>query len=302
MPRLRSGTLLVRQVIQDYFEDKAPRLAAALAYYALFALAPLMLVIIAVGGLAFGPGEMREAVEGHATSLFGPEGGRFVAEMVERAGSGRSGLLGAALGTIVLLIGATGVFIQLQDALNTVWEVKLRPGLPLAKRLRRRLRAFAIVMAVAFILLVSLALSAAIAWLTRWNDSLPGSDVAWSAADALLSITLLTVVFAFMYKAIPDAEIEWRDVWVGAALTALLFAAGKLALGLYLGRPEVAATFGAASAAVIIVLWVYYCAQLVLLGAEVTQAYARARGRGIRPDADAVPVTEEARAQEGMAG
>lgn len=299
MSRLRSTWALVRQTGKDYMEDKAPRLAAALAYYALFALAPLLLVLIAVAGLVFGEADVREAMATQANGILGPDGGELLASMVERAGEGKSGAIGAALGTAALLFGATGVFVQLQDALNTVWEVKPRPDLSVLERIQRRLTTFALVMAVAFLLLVSLAASAAVASLSTWNDALPGHDLIWAAVDALVSLAVLTVLFGFMFKAVPDAKVGWREVWVGAAVTAVLFAIGKFALGYYLGRPQTTATFGGAGALVVIVLWVYYCAQLTLLGAEFTQAYVHRHG-GIQPDEDAVAVTDEARAQQGM--
>lgn len=299
MGRLRSAWDLIRQTGKDYMEDKAARLAAALAFYALFALAPLLLVVIAVSGLAFGVDDVREAMAGEATSLLGAEGGELVTSMVDRAGEGRAGALGAALGTLALLFGATGVFVQLQDALNTVWEVKPRPDLSVLERIQRRLSTVALVMAVAFLLLVSLAASAVVASLSRWNDSLPGGDVLWAAADVVVSMALLSVLFGLMFKAVPDAKVGWREVWVGALVTAGLFSLGKSALGHYLGRPETTATFGGAGAMVVVVLWVYYCAQLTLLGAEFTQAYAHRHG-GIQPDEDAVAVTEDARAQQGL--
>ena len=297
----RAAWAVVKQAGRDYVEDKAPRLAAALAYYALFALAPLLLICIAVAGLAVGPERAQEAVAGQAEGLLGAEGGAFIAGMVERAADGKAGWLGALVGTIALVFGAGGVFVQLQDALNTVWEVKPRPGMPLMRRIRHRLSAYAIVMAVAFLLLVSLALSAVLAALSRWKDRLPGSDAVWFVVDLAVSLGVLTLLFALMFWRVPDAKVAWRDVWVGAAATALLFVLGKFALGAYLGRPQAMSAFGPASALVVVVAWVYYCAQIVLLGAEFTQAYARREGSGIRPDEDAVAVTDEARAQQGLA-
>lgn len=299
MSRLRSGWTLARQVVKDYFDDKAPRLAAALAYYALFAIAPLLLVVIAVGSLALGPEEVREAVQEQASAMFGAEAGAFVGDLVERAGQGRSGAVGAALGTAILLAAATGLFVQLQDALNTVWDVRLRRDVPLAKKLLRRVRAFVLVMGVAAILLGSLALSAALAWTQRQTGGLPGAGALWTALDFALSFWVLTVVFALMFKVIPDAEVRWSDVWLGGAVTALLFVAGKMAIAFYLGRSDATATFGAASAVIVLILWVYYCAQLVLLGAEVTQAIARRHG-GVQPSEGATRVTTEARLRQGM--
>lgn len=299
MASLRSAWELARQAGKDYMEDKGARLAAALAYYALFAIAPLLLVLIAVAGLVWGAEDVERALTGQASALVGAEGGEFIASMVERTGEGRSGLAGAALGTVILLFGATGVFVQLQDALNTVWEVKPRPDLSVWERIQRRVGTFGIVMAVAFLLLVSLAASAAVASLSRWNDALPGSDLLWGAMDAALSVAVLTLLFGLMFKAVPDAEVGWRGVAVGAFVTALLFSAGKLALGHYLGRPGAMDTFGAAGALIVVIVWVYYCAQLTLLGAEFTQAYARRHG-GIHPDEDAVAVAEESRLQQGL--
>jgi membrane protein len=300
MERLRSVGGLLKQTGKDYLEDKVPRLAAALAYYALFALAPLLLILIAVAGLVFGTDTVRESLSTQAAALLGEESGEFIDGMVESAGSGKGGKAAAAFGSIALIFGAGGVFVQLQDALNTVWEVKPKPGLPVLERVRNRLSAYAFVMAAAFLLLVSLAVSAAIASLSRWNDALAGPDAMWLVVDWLVSIGTLALVFAVLFKALPDAKVKWRDVWIGAAATAVLFAVGKVLLGLYLGRPSAAATFGAASAMVLVVLWVYYCAQLVLLGAEFTQAYAHWRGHAIQPDEDAVAVTDQARAEQGM--
>jgi membrane protein len=299
MGRLRSAGSLVRQVVKDYFDDKAPRLAAALAYYALFAIAPLLLVVIAVGSLALGPDEVREVVQEQASAMFGAEAGAFVGDLVERVGQGRSGVVGAALGTALLLAAATGLFVQLQDALNTVWDVRLRRDVPLAAKLLRRVRAFVLVMGVAVLLLGSLAMSAALAWTQRRAGGLPGTDALWAVLDFALSFWVLTVVFALMFKVIPDAEVRWSDVWLGGAVTALLFVAGKLAIGFYLGQSDATATFGAASAVIVLILWVYYCAQLILLGAEVTQAIARRHG-GVRPSKGATRVTTEARLRQGM--
>ncbi|MEA3137556.1 MAG: rane protein [Thermoplasmata archaeon] len=300
MGRLRSVGSLLKQTGQDYLEDKVPRLAAALAYYALFALAPLLLILIAVAGLVFGADTVRDSISGQAASVLGADSAEFIDSMVANAGSGKGGTTAAVFGTIALIFGAGGVFVQLQDALNTVWEVKPKPGLPIVERIRNRLTTYAFVMAVAFLLLVSLAVSAALSSLSKWNDALNGPDWVWLVVDWVVSLGVLALVFAVMFKALPDAKVKWRDVWVGAFATAALFSVGKVLLGLYLGRPAAAATFGAASALVLVILWVYYCAQLVLLGAEFTQSYAHWRGRAIQPDEDAVPVTQEARAQQGM--
>ena len=296
----RDAWLLVKQALSDYFEDKAPRLAAALAYYALMALAPLLLVCIALAGLVVGADDARAAVSGQASSLLGRQGGDFIDGMMERAGDRRAGTLGAIVAAVALLAGAGGVLVQLQDALNTVWEVKPRPKLPLLRRIRKRLGIYGVVMGIAFMLLVSLAISAALASLSRWNDHLPGHDALWFVVDTAVSLAVFTLLFALLFQHVPDADVAWRDVWVGAGVTSVLFVAGKALLGLYLGRPESTATFGSAGALIVVAVWVYYCSQIVLVGAEFTQAYASREGSGIRPDEDAVAVTAEARAQQGL--
>lgn len=297
----RAAWKLVKQAFTDYFEDKAPRLAAALAYYALMALAPLLLVCIAIAGLVMGLDDAREAVAQQATSLLGAQGGDFIDGMMERASPARAGWLGTTVATIALLAGVGGVLVQLQDALNTVWEVKPKEKLPLLRRIRNRLSVYGIVMALAFMLLVSLALSAALSALSDWNDDLPGHEAVWFAVDTLVSLGVFTLLFALLFQHVPDADIAWKDVWIGAAVTSVLFVVGKFVLSLYLGRPESTATFGSAGALIVVAVWVYYCAQIVLIGAEFTQAYAYREGSGIHPDEDAVPVTKEARAQQGLA-
>ena len=296
----RAAWTLAKQALSDYFEDKAPRLAAALAYYALMALAPLLLVCIAVAGLVVGVEDARAGVAEQAISLLGRQGGDFVEGMMDRASDGKAGKLGAAVAAVALLAGTGGVLVQLQDALNTVWEVKPKPHLPILRRIRNRLSVYGIVVAVAFMLLVSLALSAALSSLSHWNDSLPGHDAVWLVVDALVSLAVLTLLFAMLFQHVPDADIAWKDVWVGAAVTSVLFVVGKSLLGLYLGRPESTATFGSAGALIVVAVWVYYCSQIVLIGAEFTQAYAYREGSGIHPDEDAVAVTQEARAQQGL--
>jgi len=296
----RAAWKLVKQVVSDYFEDKAPRLAAALAYYALMALAPLLLVCIAIAGMAVGMHDARDAVADQAKSLLGQQGGDFIDGMMERASPQRAGWLGTAVATVALLAGVGGVLVQLQDALNTVWEVKPKEHLPFLRRLRKRLSVYSVVMGLAFMLLVSLAISAALTALSHWNDHLPGHDALWFVVDTLVSLAAFTLLFALLFHHVPDADIAWKDVWVGAGVTAVLFVVGKALLGLYLGRPESTATFGSAGALIVVAVWVYYCSQIVLVGAEFTQAYASREGSGIHPDEDAVPVTAEARAQQGL--
>lgn len=299
--RLREAADLLRQTGRDWWEDKAPRLAAALAFYTLFALAPLVVVTIAVVGLAFGQEAVQEALAGQARELFGPAGERALFALVANAGDGRGTATGAALGTAAFLFGASGVFIQLQDALDTVWEVRPRRVRNWRRRLAKRLRAFTMVLGIGFLLLVSLAVSAGLAAIATAGRGLPGADLLWYALDFAVSLGVVALLFALLFRTLPDAVVQWRDAWLGGAVTSLLFAAGKALLALYLGRSASAASFGGASVVAVLLLWVYYNAQLVLFGAEFTQAYARRRGQPIvpKPHAEPLPGEDAANARAG---
>jgi membrane protein len=220
--------------------------------------------------------------------------------MIEAAGRDtQTGLLATIIGLATLLFGASGVFGELQDSLNTIWGVKPRPGRGVRDIVRDRFASFTMVMGIAFLLLVSLVLTAAIAALGTMLDS--AGAASWlHSVNALASFGIVTLLFAAMYKYVPDVRIEWRDVWIGAAVTSLLFTAGKFAIGLYLGRSGVASAYGAAGSFAVLLVWVYYSAQILFLGAEFTKVYAATYGSGIRPQSNAVPVTPEARAEQGL--
>lgn len=266
---------LLRDTITEWREDKASRLAAALAYYTLFSLAPLLLIVISIVGLAFGQeaaqGRIVEQIEG----LVGRDAAVTIQRMVDAAGRQRSGLVGA-LGVVVLLIGAGGAFAQLREALNTIWDAPPPPRRGLLATVRAPLFSFAILVATGFLLLVSLVISAGLSaaadYLRQWLAVPP---VAVAAAHSALAFAVVTVLFALIYTVLPDVEISWRHVWVGAAITALLFILGKFLIGLYLGRSAFASTYGAAGSIVVVLLWVYYSAQILLFGAEFTQVYAK---------------------------
>ncbi len=278
----------------QWSEDKAPRLAAALAFYTIFALAPFLLIVVGLIGLFLG----RESAQ---SQLFGALRGSIGAS----AASGVQGMLTSlqakqGANTLALIVGlavalftASGLFGQLQDALNTVWHVKLKSGLGIWGFLRSRFVSFATLMGVAFLLLVSLLVSAGVQAFSHWlGHFLPGQTVILGIIDFVVSLAVTTVLFAAIFKVLPDAEIAWGDVWVGAFITAALFSIGKLLIGLYLGRSAVASTYGAAGALVLLLLWVYYSAQLLLLGAEFTRAYATRYGSGVKPEAEAEATAE----------
>jgi membrane protein len=271
------GWALVRQAARDWQRDNAARLGAALSYYTLFSLAPLLVIAIGVAGLAFG----REAAQGQIVTelqgLVGEPGARAVQEMVEASRKPEAGILATILGVVTLFVGATGAFAELKSALNVVWDVPEQGG-GLKALLLGRLWSFAMVLAVGFLLMVSLVVSATIAAADGFFEWIGIPPAAVQLTNAAVSFLIITVLFALIFKFLPDTEVAWGDVWAGALFTSALFAAGKALIGLYLGHSGLASTFGAAGSVVVLVVWVYYAAQIFFFGAEMTQAYARRHG------------------------
>ncbi|HVP27905.1 MAG TPA: YihY/virulence factor BrkB family protein [Myxococcota bacterium] len=277
---------MLRDAATDFRDDHALRLAAALAYYSAFSLAPLLLIAISIAGAVFGEEAARGAVQGQIAGAMGERAAAGIEAMIASArDSGRSGIM-AGVGVLLLLLAASGVFGQLQDALDTIWEVEPRASGGLRAFLLKRFLSLTMVLGTGFLLLVSLVLSAVVSAFTgafeRWL-AVPG--FVWQTLSFLLSFGVVTSLFAMIFKFLPDARVRWRDVWAGAAMTAALFTVGKFLLALYLGRSEAASAFGAAGALVLVLTWVYYSSLILLFGAELTQVYARARGReiGARP-------------------
>jgi membrane protein len=274
---VRGALALARQAFADWQKDNAGRLGAALSYYTLFSLAPLLIVAIAVAGLFFG----REAAQGQIVAeiqgLVGEPGAHAIQDMIENSRQPAAGLWATAIGVVTLLLGATGAFAELKSALNVVWDVKDEGG-GLKALLRGRLWAFAMVLAVGFLLLVSLLISAAVAAADPFFHWIGVPPALVQLTNSVASFLVITVLFALLFKYLPDTHVEWRDVWVGALLTSALFTVGKLLIGLYLGRSTVASVYGAAGSVVVLVVWVYYAAQIFFFGAEVTQAYAHRHG------------------------
>ncbi len=301
-PLTAAGLLKVaRATLTEWGEDKVPRLGASLAYYTIFSIAPLLVIAIAIAGLVLDPGEVQQAVLTQMGGLVGPDGAELIKTMLESAQKPATGLLAAGLGVITLLFGALGVFGQLQDALNTIWEVKPKPGRGLRGVMQDRLLSLSMVLVVGFLLLVSLVVSTGLSAVGGLvGGLLPQSEFFLSLVNFVISFLVITLLFALMFKYLPDAQIDWRDVGVGAAITALLFTVGKQLIGLYLGNAGVTSSYGAAGSLVVLLLWVYYSSQIFLLGAEFTQVYANQLGSRVVPSANAVPVTEQERAQQGM--
>jgi membrane protein len=275
---LRPWAVLFKSATDNWLADRAPSMGAAIAYYTVFSLAPILLLVIAVAGLAFGRQAAEGALLGELSSLVGEESAAAVQAMLRNASGMSSGLLASAIGVGLLLIAATAVFGELQAALNVIWKATPPAGSGVWYLIRSRLLSLSLVLAIGFLLLVSLAISAVLTALGHYFERImPGLPALLHVAHLMLAFGITTVLFAMMFKILPDAEVKWRDVWLGAATTAFLFTIGKFLIGLYIGGSKVATTYGAAGALVIILLWVYYSAQILLYGAEFAKAYGDAR-------------------------
>lgn len=293
---------LLTATFHGWMEDKALRLSAATAYYSIFSLGPLLVIAIAIAGFVFGADAVRGELFGQLKQYVGARSAESIQLMVQSAAKPAQGVMAAAVGVVVLLVGASGVFGQLKDALNTIWEVKAVPGGGLKAFLRERLLGFGMVLVIGFLLLTSLALSTLIAAMNDYLDhNLQLPAAIWQVISFIISFGLVTLLFAFILKVLPDARIQWRHVWTGAVVTAALFEAGKFGLSYYLGRESTASAYGAAGAVVLILLWVYYNSCILFFGAEFTKVYAEKRGHIVKPADNAVAVTPEQRIQEGLA-
>jgi len=291
---------LLRATMSDWYEDRAQRIGAALAYYTIFALAPGLVIVMALAGLMLGPGAESQIIE-QIRELIGEQGARAIEATIRSARNETLGATGTALALIPLVFGLWGVFGELQDGLNTIWGVTPKPGRRIRDILKERFWSFAMVVGIGFVLLVSLVLSAWLAAVGTYVGSLlPAPATGLEALNFVISFVVITGSFALIFKLLPDVKIAWRDVWLGAAVTSLFFTVGKFLIGLYLGKSAVASAYGAAGSLVIIVVWVYYSAQILLFGAEFTKVWTKRRGSGFVPEQTAVPVTQEARAEQGL--
>ncbi len=283
---------LFRKTAEEWIQDKCPQLGAALAYYTIFSLAPMVLVLLAVFGLIYGGSEQaREKVTDQLRYFLDPSGVKVFQDIASNASEPKGGILAVAFGIIVALFGASGVFGQLQDALNTIWGVKAKPGGGIWGFLRARFLSFAMVGGVCFLLLVSLTVESVLRGLNTYLESmLPGGHFLALAIFFVFDLTVIILLFAMIFRYLPDVKIGWRDVWLGAALTAVLFAIGKLILGLYLGSGAAGSAYGAASSLITLLLWIFYSAQILLFGAEFTQVYSNTYGSHVKPQKHAIMV------------
>lgn len=285
---------LLKSAAADFMADKALRLSAALAYYSVFSLAPLLIVAISIAGSIFGEDAARGAIKDQLAGALGPETAAAVQEMIKGASNSGNGTLMAIIGFGVLLVSASGVFAELKDAMNTVWNIEPATGGGILSLIKDRILSLTMVLVIGFLLLVSLVLSATIAAANHWISAvMPIPITAWYLLNFGVSLAVVTALFAMIFKVLPDANVRWSDVWTGAFLTSCLFSLGKFLLALYLGRPEAASTYGAAGALILILSWVYYSAAILLFGAEFTQVYAKAKGRRIVARGGAKIVADE---------
>jgi membrane protein len=284
---------LLKQTFSEWLEDKVPQLGAALAYYTVFSLAPLVLLLLAIVGFLFHhdpAGAWRKMTE-QMSYFLDKSAIDVVQDIAQKASQPNKGFLATSIGILLALFGASGVFGQLQDALNTIWGVKARPGAGIAGFIRARFLSFAMVAGVCFLLLISLVLESVLKSFSHYVQAiLPGGIVIALVVYSIFDLAVVVLLFASIFKFLPDVKIQWRDVWIGAVMTAIFFAIGKWALGLYLGSGAAASAYGAASSLITLLLWIYYSSQILLFGAEFTQVYATRAGRAFVPDEYAVRV------------
>ena len=279
--KLQSIRSLMKEAVSSWIDDDAPSMGAALAYYTVFSIAPLLLIVIAVAGLVFGQEAARGEIMGQLSGLLGSDSARAVEDLIERVNQPDTGVLATLLGIVVLLIGATSVFAELPSALDRIWRAPEQPaGSGLWALLRTRLLSLGMVMGLGFLLMVSLVVSAGLSALGKWWTPWLSPDAVFLAQwlNVAVSLVLLSAIFAMIYKWMPRVKVAWRDVGVGAVITALLFTLGKSLIGLYIGRSGVASAFGAAASLAVLLVWVYWSAQIFLLGAEFTWVWANRHG------------------------
>jgi membrane protein len=286
---------LLKNTASQWSDDKAPQLGAALAYYTVFSLAPLMLLLMSVFSLWVDKNHVQDTIKDQVAQFAGGSAATVVGDIVETTAKKKSrGIIATVAGVVIALFGASGVFGQLQDSLNTIWGVKAKPGQGVMGYLKARFISFAMVGGVCFMLLVSLTVTVAIKGMSdTLNHAMPGATVVSVILSILANLAVITALFAMIFKFLPDAKIAWNDVWIGAALTTVLFIAGKWALGLYLGSGSAGSAYGAVGSLITTLVWVYYSAQIMLFGAEFTQVYANEFGSHIEPEAHAVRVEKK---------
>jgi membrane protein len=290
MSHLKTALDLAKQTFKNWSDDKAPRLGAALSYYTIFSLAPVLILVISIAGLAFGKDAAEGRIVAEMRGLLGSQGAEVVQTMLAKASNRSGGIISTLVGVVLLLVGATGVLIELQDALNTVWKVVPKPGAGIKNIIRERLLSFGLILVFGFLLLVSLVLSAALAGLGSISSRfIPGWVIFGYILNYVVALLVITTLFAMIYKILPDVTLGWKDVWVGAFVTSILFQIGKFLIGLYVGKASVGSPFGAAGSLAVLLVWIYYSSQIILLGSEFTRVWSTRNGSQIVPTPNAVP-------------
>jgi membrane protein len=293
---LKRAVKLFSQTGGEWVEDKAPQLGAAIAYYTVFSLAPLILLVMSVFTLTIhNKKDVQDKIKNQVAQFAGSSSADVVGNIVQSSASQpKKGIVGTIAGVVIALFGASGVFGALQDSLNTIWGVKAKPGQGIAGYIKARFISFGMVGGVCFLLLVSLTVSSLIEGFSgKIKHAVPGGMVLTTIVSILLNLVVISLLFAMIFKYLPDAKIAWRDVWIGAALTTVLFIIGKWALGFYLGSGSAGSPYGAAGALISTLVWVYYTAQILLFGAEFTQVYANEYGSHIEPEDHAVRIEKK---------
>ena len=293
---LKRTIKLLTQTGNEWIEDKAPQLGASIAFYTVFSLAPLILLVMSVFSLTIHNNtEAQKKIKDQVAQFAGSSSADVVGNIVQNnASQPKKGVLATVVGVVIALFGASGVFGALQDSLNTIWAVKAKPGQGIMGYVKARFISFGMVGGVCFLLLVSLTVSSLIeGFSSKINHAVPGGTVLTMIISLVLNLVIITLLFAMIFKYLPDAKIAWRDVWIGAALTTVLFIVGKWGLGLYLGSGSASSAYGAAGAMISTLIWVYYTSQIVLFGAEFTQVYANEFGSHIEPEDHAVRIEKK---------
>lgn len=296
--------VLLKSAFLGWQEDKAVRLGASLSFYTVFSLPPLLVIVVAISGMFYGEEAVQGKIMRQFSDLLGHQGAEMVQTFILQASRFEAGIIATAIGAAGLLVGVTAVLVDLQDGLNTVWEVKPRPESSVIYLLKIRVLSLLVALGTGFLLLVSLIATTLLAafgdYVNRLWSGPPILSYLLHMIDLLISFGMITLLLAMLFRVLPDAKIGWKDVWLGAAFTASLFIIGKFVIGMYLGRSRIGSIYGAAGSLAILLVWIYYHSQIFFFGAEFTRAYADVYGSKIEPEEHAMRITEHERARQGM--
>lgn len=296
-PAVRHAFAIFSGAVYEWSEDKVPRMAAATAFYAVFSLTPIIVIAYKLAAWIFTKEVALHQILTQSAFLIGTEGADGIRSLIENAQPQPMSSLSTGFGLAAMVFATTGVFTELKDSLNTIWEVQPRPGIGVVEMIRHRFFAFAMVLVIWFLMLISLVASTAMSALSEYASF---KFIGVQACESVLSLTLITMLFALIYRVLPDVTVAWRDVWFGSLITAILFVVGKSLFGLYLGHSSIGRSYGAAGSLVIVILWTYYSCLILLFGAEISQVQCRLRHAPVTPNETAVHVTEHSRAQQGI--